>query len=66
MLAMFEQNGVDTSTAMTGLKKSISNMAKEGIPASEALETVIESIKNATTETEAINKASRFLGQKVL
>lgn len=64
MLAMFEQNGVDTSTAMTGLKKSISNMAKEGIPASEALETVIESIKNATTETEAINKASEIFGTK--
>lgn len=64
MLALFEKNGVDSSTAMTGLKKSISNMAKEGIPASEALGQVIDSIKNATTETEAINKASEIFGTK--
>lgn len=64
MLAMFEQNGVDSSTAMTGLKKSISNMAKQGIPASEALGMVIDSIKNATTETEAINTASEIFGTK--
>lgn len=64
MLAMFEQNGVDSSTAMAGLKKSISNMAKEGIPASDALGLVIDSIKNATTETEAINAASEIFGTK--
>lgn len=64
ILAQFEQNGVDSSTAIAGLRKSITNMAADGLSADETLQSIISSIKNATTETEAINIASEVFGTK--
>lgn len=64
LLAQFEQNGVNSSVAMTGLQKAVVNMAKDGKTADEALVEIVDSIKNAKTETEAINKASEVFGTK--
>lgn len=64
LLAQFESNGVDASAAMTGMRKAITNMAADGLSAGEALGSVVDSIKNATTETEAINIASEVFGTK--
>ena len=64
LLSQFETNGVDASTAIAGLRKSVINMAAEGLSADEALKSIIESIKNAKTETEAINIASETFGTK--
>lgn len=64
LLAQFEQNGVNSSVAMTGLQKAVVNMAKDGKTADEALVEIVDSIKNAKTETKAINKASEVFGTK--
>ena len=54
LLAQMEASGVDTSTAMAGLKKAVANATKEGLSADEALTQTIDSIKNASSETEAL------------
>lgn len=64
LLAQFERNGVDASTATAGLRKAVLNMAKDGLTADEALGKIIDSIKNAATETEAMNMASEVFGTK--
>lgn len=64
LLSQFEQNGVDAGTAMTGLRKAITNMAADGVPAGEALGQIIDSIKNASSSTEALNIASEVFGTK--
>lgn len=52
LLAAFENNGVDATTAMAGLKKSVKNYTAEGLSTNEALQKTIDRIKNASTETE--------------
>lgn len=64
LLAQMEANGVDTSTAMTGLKKAVTNAAKEGKSADQALSETIDSIKNASTETEALTIATELFGSR--
>ena len=50
LLAAFENNGVDATTAMAGLKKSVKNYTAEGLSTNEALQKTIDRIKNASTE----------------
>lgn len=64
LMAQFEQNGVDVSTAMAGLKKTVQNATKEGLTADEALKKTITSIKNASSETEALSIAADLFGNK--
>lgn len=64
LLAMMEINGVDTSTALTGLKKAVANATKEGKSADQALQETISSIKNASSETEALQIATQLFGAK--
>jgi phage-related minor tail protein len=64
ILASFEANGVDAGTALTALKKSAVNYAKEGLTMDQALEKSIAGIKNAKTETEALALAQEIFGAK--
>lgn len=64
LLAMMEINGVETSTALTGLKKAVANATKEGKSADQALQETIDSIKNASSETEALQIATQLFGSK--
>lgn len=64
LLAQMEANGVDTSTAMAGLKKAQQQATKEGISLSEALGDTIEDIVSATDETEALQIATDLFGKK--
>ena len=63
-LANLSKNGVDASGTMAGLKKALSNAAAEGTPMSEALAEIEESIKSASTSTEAITTATELFGSK--
>lgn len=63
-LANLSKNGVDASSTMAGLKKALSNAAKEGTPMSEALAEIETSIKNAETPMEAITTATELFGSK--
>ena len=64
LLAQFEANGVDASAALAGLKKAQQNATAEGKTLEEALGTTIESIKNAGSETEALQIATELFGKK--
>ena len=64
LLSIMEQRGVDTSTAMAGLKKSVQNATKEGKDARTALSDMISQIENATSETEALQLATTLFGAK--
>lgn len=64
LLAQFETNGVDASTAMAGLKKASKNATEEGKTLGDALGETIENIKNASTETEALQIATDLFGTK--
>ena len=64
LLAQMELNGVEASTAMAGFRKTVQNATKDGLSADEALRQTIESIKNASTETEALQIATDLFGTK--
>lgn len=64
LLAQFEANGVDATAAMAGLKKANVNAAKSGTDLKTELGSTIDSIKNASSETEALNIATELFGSK--
>lgn len=64
LLGQFEINGIDTSTALAGLKKAQQNATAEGKTLSDTLSESIEGIKNAETETEALQAATELFGSK--
>ena len=64
LLGQFEENGVDTSTALAGLKKAQQNSVAEGKSFNEMLKTTITAIKNAEDETEALQTATDLFGKK--
>lgn len=64
LLGQFEENGVDTSTALAGLKKAQQNAAAEGKNLTKALTETIDNIKNAKDETEALQIANDLFGKK--
>lgn len=59
-----EKNGIDASTAMTGLKKATQNASAEGKTSAQALQELSDNIKNAETDAEAFNLASEVFGTK--
>lgn len=64
LLGQFEANGVDSSTALAGLKKAQQNATKEGKTLSESLRDTIDRIKNAKTQTDALDEATELFGSK--
>lgn len=64
LMAEFEKNGVNSTTALAGLKKAVVNYAKEGLTMEEGLQKTIDSIKNASSETEALTRAQEIFGTK--
>ena len=64
LIAQFEKNGINTSTALTAMKKSVASATKEGKDLGEALNLTVADIKNASTETEALQKATELFGTK--
>lgn len=62
-LGNLDKNGVDASTTMSALKKALQNAAKEGKPMNQALSDMEEELKGATSETDAINKATKLFGK---
>lgn len=64
LLAQFESSGVDSATALAGLKKAQQNATKEGKTLKDALGETISGMKNAETETEALQIATELFGKK--
>lgn len=64
LMSEFEKNGVNSSTAITGLRKAVANYTKQGLTMEQGLEKTIEKIKNAKTETAALQEAQAIFGNK--
>ncbi|MDL2250775.1 phage tail tape measure protein [Lachnospiraceae bacterium OttesenSCG-928-J05] len=64
LLAEFEANGINAETAIAGLRKAVQNAAADGKTTEQALSETIDSIKNASSETEAMNVATELFGKK--
>ena len=64
LLGQFEANGVDVSTALSGLKKAQQNATAEGKTLTDSLGETIERIKGAKDETEALQIATDLFGKK--
>lgn len=64
MLAQFEKAGVNTETALTGLRKANAEWAKDGKDARQELAALIEEIQNTPDSTEAAGKAVGAFGTK--
>ena len=64
LLGQFESNGIEASTALAGLKKAQQNATAEGKTLTEALGDTLKNIKDAKTETEALQIAQDLFGKK--
>lgn len=64
LLAMFEQTGIDSTAALAGLKKAQQNATAEGKTLSQSLSESVDRIKNASSETEALQIATELFGKK--
>ena len=64
LLGQFEINGVDTTTAIAALKKAQQNAVAGGKSLSEELQKNVKDIKNAKTDTEALQIATELFGKK--
>lgn len=66
-IAFMEQlakSGIDTNTAMTGMRFALAKFATEGKDAQKAFQEVSNAIKNAESDTEALNIALDTFGSK--
>lgn len=64
MLGTFEKEGVNTASVLSSLQIALRSFASEGVTdASEALNQVIDSIKNANTAEEALTLATDVFGR---
>lgn len=64
LLGQFEANGVDAGTALASLKKAQQVAIKSGKSFKTTLSDGVKSIKNAKTETEALEIATELFGKK--
>nr|WP_321499387.1 phage tail tape measure protein [uncultured Dethiosulfovibrio sp.] len=63
LLGKWEKEGVSTEKALSGLGQAITNMTKGGVQdLGRGWRDLTDSIKNASTEGEAINKAVKYFG----
>lgn len=64
ILATCEKTGLDTSTAVTAMKKAVQNFTKQGVNSTTGLQNLISEIQNAETSTEAMAMATEYFGSK--
>lgn len=64
LLAQFESNGVDATTALAGLKKAQQNATANGKSLSDELGNTIQNIKDAKDQTTALQTATELFGKK--
>lgn len=64
VMGQFEKAGVDSGTAMSYMARAQVGFAKDGLTMQEGLEKTIDSIKNASSETDAMTIAAEVFGTK--
>lgn len=63
-IGALDKSGVESSTALTALKRAMVNAASEGLTTSEAIAQLQEDLDNATTSTEGINAVAELFGTR--
>lgn len=63
-LGQLETSGIDSGTALAGLKKALQNAVKEGKPMSTAMQELQEKMASAGSNTEAMQLAMELFGNK--
>ena len=63
-LGQVSMSGADSTAVMTGLKTALKNATDQGVPLTDALSQIQDSITNATSPTEGLNKAIELFGTK--
>lgn len=64
LLSQFESAGVNTESAVSGIRKAVVNWTKDGKNARDEFSALIDSIKKAPSDTEAAQKAVEAFGNK--
>lgn len=64
LFAEFHEQGVNTETVMSGLRRGLSNMAKAGEEPRETFRRVVEEIKNTGSAAEANRLALEMFGSR--
>lgn len=64
MMGKWEKEGVNLELIMGSLKQGLGHFAREGIDAKEGLEDIIEAMRNAKTDTEAVSMAMEVFGAR--
>ena len=63
-MASLKANGIETSKALTGMQIALAKFSQQGIEAQAGFEAVSKAIKNASTDTEALNIAVETFGTR--
>lgn len=63
-IGQLDKAGVNTDEVLTALKKSVTNLTKDGLNAADGLQQYIGEIKNASSASEAAAKATEIFGSK--
>lgn len=63
-MSSLKENGIDTSSALVGMKTALAKFAQEGKDAQSAFAEVSDAIKNASSDTEALNIAVNTFGAR--
>lgn len=63
-IANLEKNGIDSGTAMAGLKKAFQNAAKDGISMTDALADLESTLKSGESDTADFAAAMELFGNK--
>jgi hypothetical protein len=64
LVGNLERRGADAVSTLGALRSSIAGLAQAGVPAREGLNAIVESIRNAETETEALQIGLTAFGQR--
>ena len=63
-MSSLKQNGIEAEQALVGMKTALAKFSQEGINAEEGFAKVKDAIKNASSETEALNIAVNTFGSR--
>lgn len=63
-ISTLKENGVEVEQALIGMKTALAKFSQEGLDAQQAFKDVSERIKNAGSETEALNIAVNIFGTR--
>lgn len=64
LIGEFQKNGIDADSTLTALQTSLSKFAQRGVDGATALALLVNQVKAAATDADAINLASRIFGPR--